>query len=46
MSSQYPLGAVTLSDGTFGPIAGAAPARSITWSNGITYTEVAPAVAR
>ena len=30
---------VTLSDGTRGTVVGQAPARTITWSNGITYTE-------
>jgi len=30
---------VTLSDGTTGTIAGTKPGRTITWSNGITYTE-------
>merc|ERR1719271_2241525 len=30
---------ITLSDGTVGTIGGSAPARTITWSNGITYTE-------
>merc|ERR1719271_1858274 len=30
---------VTLSDGTRGTIAGTTPQRTITWSNGITYTE-------
>merc|ERR1719271_1367351 len=30
---------ITLSDGTVGTVGGSAPARTITWSNGITYTE-------
>jgi len=35
---------VTLSDGTVGTVGGSAPARTITWSNGITYTEETNAV--
>jgi len=35
---------VTLSDGTVGVVEGSAPARTITWSNGITYTEQADAM--
>jgi hypothetical protein len=30
---------ITLSDGTVGTVEGSAPARTISWSNGITYTE-------
>merc|ERR1719161_502724 len=30
---------ITLSDGTVGTVGGSVPARTISWSNGITYTE-------